>query len=110
MFWIGTLLTGIGTMTYVSKLYLYWQVSRDLYRGGGVPVLDLPIVYPIVIAVGVTQILRSMDSIPFSLFGFVVWLIILLPTLGLMVLFESLGEPLRSEQMRKFQERMNKNH
>ncbi len=106
MFWVGTLLTAIGTLGYVSKLYIYWQVSRDLYRGGGIPVLDLPIIYPILIAVGITQVLRSMDSIPFSLFGFVVWLTILLPTLGLMVLFESLGQPICMAQLREMQERM----
>jgi asparagine N-glycosylation enzyme membrane subunit Stt3 len=105
MLWIGVFLTAFGTLAYLFKLYVVWDVSRDVYNGGGVPTLDLPVVYPIFISMGLAGIIRALDSTPFPYFGLVVWVAIVLVTIALMALFDALGKPVREEQSRQIQER-----
>ena len=101
MMWIGIALTVLFTLGYLFKLIVVWDVSRDLYNGGGVPTMDLPLFYPIFISFGVWAILRSLNALPFPYFGLVVWISIVVLTVGLMGLFDWIGKPLRDEQLRQ---------
>lgn len=105
MFWIGWALLGIGALGFLGKLSIVWKSTRDLDYGGGVPTLDLPIFYPIFIAWGLTEILGSIDALPFPGFGFAVWAALGALAASLMVLFERLGKPIRARQLEQIQER-----
>lgn len=105
MLWIGTVLAALGTLGYLFKLHVVWCVSRDVYNGGGVPTLDLPLFYPIFMSVGLGWILHALDATPFPYFGLVIWVAIFLLTIVLMAVFDSLGKPVREEQLRLIQDR-----
>ncbi len=105
MLWLGVFLTALGTTAYLFKLYVVWNVSREVYNGGGVPTLDLPVFYPIFMSFGLASILDALDATPFPYFGLVIWATIVLLTIGLMGLFDSLGKPVREEQLRQIQDR-----
>ena len=105
MFWIGLIIASLGTVAFLFKLYVVWDVSRDLFNGGGVPTLDLPVIYPVFIAIGVSTLLKSQNVALFPYFGFVLWIAIVVVAIGLMWLFDKLGRPIRDAKLRAIESR-----
>ena len=91
-------------MAFLFKLYVVWDVSRDLFDGG-VPTLDLPVVYPVFIAWGVSAMLGALNVTPFPFFGIALWIAIVILAVALMYLFDKLGRPVRDAQLRSMEDR-----
>ena len=94
----GLILLTLGLFWSALKGYVVWCSTRDLFRGGGAPTLDFPIICPIPLAVGGNWVLSALDRRPFSGFGWVAYISLVAMFGFLLWLFDRLGEPERQRQ------------
>lgn len=106
MFWCGVIMLMLGCVVTYLKGRVVWRTAHDLYRGGGVPTLDFPFVYPIPVAVGGSLTLSSLDAVPFAGFGLVVYVVLAVSLGVLMWWFYQVGAAERQRQREALEERL----
>jgi hypothetical protein len=101
MLWFCLAFTLVSALAFAFKAYVIWDVSHDVYGGGGVPTIDYFILYPIFIAVGCSTFLRILGATPFPFFGFALYGALLTLSIFIYWLFDRLGKPIREAQLRR---------
>lgn len=95
----GIIVFVLGLLWAAIKSYVVWDCARDVYNGGGAPVLDFPVICPIPLAVGLSWMLRAQDWLPFPGFGFAAY-VGLAAIFGFVLwLFYRLGKPERRRRL-----------
>jgi hypothetical protein len=96
---IGIILLAIGLLWAAFKGYMVWDISRDLFNGGGASTLDFPVLCPIPLAVGTSLVLIALGKYPFPGFGFLAYICVAIIFAFLLWLFGRLGAPEREKQL-----------
>ena len=50
---------------FALKAYVVWEADHDVYNGGGVPTMDFPLIYPVVISTSALPPFIMLDIIRF---------------------------------------------
>lgn len=70
---VGIVFLAIALLVTVFKCTVVWDATHE-WQNGGIPTLDLVIVYPIFLAFGLSIILDELDRLPFPGFGVLAYL------------------------------------
>jgi hypothetical protein len=101
----GIIVLSIGLLWAAFKGYVVWDITRDVFNGGGAPTLDFPIICPIPLAVGGSLVLSALGKYPFPGFGFVAYVCLAVVFGFLLWLFRRLGEPERQRRLQALKQR-----
>jgi len=107
MFWVGTIFLILGLLAGLFKYMVVRNAARDIYNGGGAPVMDFVIFWPGMVALGLYHILDSGGHRPFSYFGFVAYVLLALACYGIMQNEYRMGKPLIEAQLKQILARTN---
>ena len=105
MMTMGVILCAAGLLHGVIKYVVIRDAARDIYNGGGVPVLDFAIFVPLWLSVGGTFLLKHYGVYPFPFFGAVVYFVLAAILYGVIELEYRLGRPEVARQLRAIEER-----
>lgn len=100
---IGLVFCAVGLLHGVFKYFVIRSVARDVYNGGGVPVLDFVILVPLWLSFGGTFLLEAYALYPFPFFGFVAYFVLALILYGMMQLEYRLGRPELERRLREME-------
>ena len=101
----GIILCLIGLVHGVFKYFVIRDVARDVFRGGGVPIIDFVIWVPIWFSFGLSIVLVDIDLYPFPFFAVVIYVGLAAGLYGLMQLEFKLGKPEVERQLTEIRER-----
>jgi hypothetical protein len=100
---LGCLCCIVGLLHGAFKYKVIRSVARDVFNGGGVPVMDFVIVAPFWLAAGATVLLKRFALYPFPFFGLVLYGVIAAASYGVMELEYRRGAPERQRQLERIQ-------
>jgi hypothetical protein len=96
----GIVFCVIGFIHGVFKYFVIRSAARDVYNGGGVPVIDFVVFVPLWLSVGASLLLKRFGLYPFPLFGIVAYSVLAGVLYGLMQFEYRRGRPERDRQFR----------
>jgi hypothetical protein len=107
---IGLIFCAIGLIHGIFKYFVIRSAARDIYNGGGVPVMDFVVFVPLWLAVGSSLLLKHTRHHPFPFFGLVAYFILAIVFYALMALEYRLGKPEVERQLEMIKARNRANH
>jgi hypothetical protein len=90
---IGFIFCIIGLIHGIFKYFVIRSAARDIYNGGGVPVMDFVVFTPLWLSVGASLLLKHTQHYPFPFFGLMAYFVLAVVFYALMVLEYRLGKP-----------------
>jgi hypothetical protein len=96
---IGIVFCVFGLLHGVFKYFLIRSAARDVYNGGGVPVMDFVVFVPLWLSVGASLLLKHGYHYPFPFFGLVAYLALASSLYALMQFEYRRGRPERERQL-----------
>ena len=100
----------MGLLHGAFKYFVIRHAARDVYKGGGVPVMDFVIFVPLWLSVGTSALLKQGNLYPFPFFGLVFYLVLATVLFGVMVLEYKLGKPEVERKLAEIQKRSSAGH
>ena len=88
-----------------SALHEASSLARDLFNGGGVPVMDFVIFVPLWLSFGISVLLKYLGAYPFPFFGLAAYLVLAALLYGVMNLEYKLGKPEVERQLEQIEKR-----
>lgn len=102
---IGIVFCLLGLLHGGIKYFVIRDAARDLYNGGGAPVMDFVIVVPLWWALGTWLLLEHGHLYPFPFFGLVQYVVLATVFYGIMQREYRLGKPEISRQLAELKKR-----
>ena len=102
---IAILFLSMGLLHGVLKYVIIRDAARDVFNGGGVPVMDFVIFVPLWLSVGGSSLLKHVDAYPFPFFGLVAYFLLAALFYGIMELEYKLGRPEVERQLAEIERR-----
>ena len=102
---IGIIFCSAGLLHGALKYVIIRNAARDIYNGGGVPVLDFAIFVPLWLSFGSTLLLKHYAAYPFPFFGVLAYFVLAALLYGVIALEYRLGRPEVERQLRAIKER-----
>lgn len=102
---LGIVFIVIGLLHGILKYLFIRDAARDVFGGGGAPVMDFVIFVPLWIAFGAGLLLKHLDAYPFPFFGLVLYFALAAVLYGVMELEYKLGEPEVKKQLEQIEKR-----
>ena len=102
---IGFIFCTLGVLHGLFKYFVIRSAARDIFNGGGVPVLDFAVIVPIWLSIGISSFLRHYQVLPFPSFGFVLYLALAVLFYGVIKREYVIGQPARVAQLNLIKER-----
>jgi len=69
----GIFVSALGLFYAVFKYSVIRYAARDIYNGGGVPIMDFVVIVPVFLAGGLSLLLKQANHYPFTDFGVLVY-------------------------------------
>jgi len=107
---LGIFFCIIGLIHGAFKYFVIRSAARDVYNGGGVPVMDFVVFVPLWLSIGATLVLKRLQHYPFPLCGVVVYFILAIALYGLMQLEYHQGKPERLRHLETIKARGRAEH
>ena len=102
---IGIMFLLMGLLHGIFKYFVIRDAARDVFNGGGVPVMDFVIFVPLWLSIGGGNLLKHWDAYPFPFFGLVVYVALAALLYGIMELEYTLGKPEVERQLAEIEKR-----
>ena len=102
---LGIILCAMGLLHGGIKYFVIRGAARDVYDGGGVPVLDFAVFVPLWFAVGTSVLLKHSGLYAFPFFALVLYFVLAAVLYGVVRLEYRLGRPEIERQLAEIQKR-----